>query len=330
MPQVVEREIFKHGPAMGREARESVEKHLRVIRALVGETPGISLPTDEEFATAVESRLRALEHLIVRAPFETDIALRALDRVDLKQPPAQTSQQFKDSAIWEHCLILAKDYSVHLVTADKAFYHQGAYSRGLEARLLEELARLGLSVHIYSALDQLLAELAENITSSFDVNAAADAVQASILDKLRSSVESSNWTLGERSDARIEAFVTEKYGVLSVNFEFKFELTAEVEPHQGRAAVTGQCLYRPSSHQVDEVRLGELRMAAQSPEGASEKVTVFGYMSGTIGGRAPDRHRVRAPLPGGNEFRATTFADSVTVDDSFHIVQTEVLDDRNL
>lgn len=208
MPEVIEREVFKHGATMGREARESIEKHLRTIRALVGQSPGIALPSDRQFQEAVRTRLSALEDRFHRIPFTTDVALRALDRVDLKKPPSHAGQQYKDCAIWETCLDLATKFDVHLATADKAFYDQTNFARGLEGRLRQELDTSGLTVTLHASLDSLVATLTENVAESLDASSATQAIFVAIGSQLRSSVEKDGWVLSDLLGSRLEAFVT--------------------------------------------------------------------------------------------------------------------------
>jgi ribosomal protein S10 len=304
MPEVIEREVFKHGVAMGREARAEIEKHLRTIRALIGQSPGVELPSDEQFESAVHERLVELEGLFHRVPFTVDIALRALDRVDLKYPPSHAGQQYKDSAIWEHCLDLAGEFEIHLVTADKAFYQQNSFQKGLEERLRDELSARGVVVEIHDTMGSLLAHLTGDVAESFDATAAADAIHASILGTLRSSVERDGWVLSDRQDAQFEAFVTERTGVLSVTFALRYSLTSDVLVVSGAyATVDGQCIYRPAMREVAEVKLSAIRTAIPSDGEFEERKHIFAFAESALGGPPPVPHIVRAPLPGGNEFR---------------------------
>jgi hypothetical protein len=304
MPEVIEREVFKHGVAMGRDARAGIEKHLRTIRALTGQSPGIELPSDKQFEAAVNERLVELEGLFHRLPFTLDIALRALDRVDLKHPPSHAVQQYKDSAIWEHCLDLAEEFEVRLVTADKAFYQQNSFQKGLEERLRDELVARGVVVEIHQAMEPLLAQFTGDVAESFDATAAADAIHAAILGTLRSSVERDGWVLSDRQEAQFKAFVTERTGILSVAFTLRYGLTSDLLAESGAyATVDGQCIYRPAIQEAAEVKLSTIRTVIPSDGGFEERKHMFALAETALGGPPPVTHTVRAPLPGGNEFR---------------------------
>jgi hypothetical protein len=292
---------------------------MRTIGALFGESPGVRLPTDHDFEAVVNGRLAELEHLFHRVPFTADVALRALDRVDLKRPPSAAGQQYKDSAIWEHCLDLAATYDVHLVTADKAFYQQSNYQRGLDERLGTELAERELRVSIYPSIEPLLAHVSENVSSSFDAAAAADAVQESTLQTVRGSVENDGWVLGDRQAARFDAFVTERTDTLFLKFELEYAIQSGVEPPlASRAVVEGQGMYRPASKSITDVRLSTIRKYLIENEAVIERKHVFAHVNAAIGGTPPVPYEVREPLPGGNEFRAIGLADGGAGTDSVH------------
>jgi hypothetical protein len=152
MPEVIEREVFKHGVVMGRGARAEIEKHLRTIRALIGQSPGVELPSDEQFESAVMNvlsnlRISSIEyHLPSTSPSARWIASTSSIH------PLTRGQQHEDSAIWEHCLDLAEEFEVHLVTADKAFYQQNSFQKAPEERLRDELSARGVIVEIHQSM----------------------------------------------------------------------------------------------------------------------------------------------------------------------------------
>lgn len=323
MPEVIEREVFKHGVAMGRLARESIEKNLRTIRALLGESPGVRLPTDQDFETVVNGRLAELEHLFHRVSFTAEIALRALDRVDLKQPPSAAGQQYKDSVIWEHCLDLAGTFDVHLITADKAFYQQGNYQRGLDERLRSELADRKLHVSIHANIEPLLIGVSANVSSSFDPSAAGDAIQDATIVTVRRSLESDGWVLGDRRSATFDAFVTERIDTLFLNFVIEYATRSGSDAAvTSRAVVEGQGMYRPAAAAVTDVRLSVIKKYIVDEFGVVERKHVFGHLNAALGGPPPIPYEVRAPLPGGSEFRAINVFDGASFDDSVSDIES--------
>jgi len=277
----------------------------------------MKLPSDEDFENVVFGRLSELEHLFLRVPFTADVALRALDRVDLKQPPSAAGQQYKDSAIWEHCLDLAADFEVHLVTADKAFYQQNNYQKGLDERLLAELSDRGLKVAIHASIEPLLIRVSESVSSSFDAALAADAVQRATLPTVRSSVESDDWVLGDRKSARFDAFVTERTNMLFLKFELQYAIGSGTNPKlTSTAVVEGQGMYQPAVREVTEVQLSTIRKYLITDSGTVERKHRFAHLNAVIGGLPPVPYEVREPLPGGSEFRSIETEDEGTGTDS--------------
>lgn len=309
LPEVVEREVVKHGIELGWEARERVHKSLADIRALVGSTPEVRLPTDQQLTSAVASRLEDLEAVLLRVPFTVDVALRALDRVDMRRPPAHTGQQYKDAVIWEVVLDLAQDYSIHLVSGDQAFFKDSNTRKGLEPRLAEECQDRGVEVHLHESLGACLDAITDNVAGTLDARAAVDAIAATLEPELRERLEREGAVLGQRGDSRLRAFVTEVPGRLSLAFELQFgmvrpeqaDLSGETQ-REGQVSVAGECLYRPESQRVQDVSLGSLATREFTEAGLSEpRHVVFGS------GRAGRRERVveytvLEPLPGGGDY----------------------------
>jgi hypothetical protein len=153
-------------------------------------------------------------------------------------------------------------------------------------------------------MESALAKLTNNVADSFDAGAAADAVHASILETLRSSVEREGWVLNDREDAQFRAFVTERTGVLSVTFTLRYGLISDAQADSGAyATVDGQCLYRPAMQEVTEVKLSTIGTFIPSDGGYQERRHVFAFIETAIGGPLSLPYTVRTPLPGGNEFR---------------------------
>jgi hypothetical protein len=288
------------------EARQDVEKGLRQIRALTGSAPDVALPTNEDFEKAAVDRLQDLEPLLHRIPFTPEMALRALDRVDAKLPPARASQQYKDCAIWEACLVLADEFDVHLVTEDKAFFENGQVQRSvLDPQLQAECQAHDVEVTIYSSLKDALVALAENAVNTFDPRPVVEALEEAARELAKDPAAKHALVLGERRTYRLKAFVTEKRDVLSVTFTLMFQaFTEAVEPAiEGSVTVEGQALYSADSGAVMDVRPDRIKVGVSDEEGAmAEHIWIYGVGALVAGGAPPMPHTLRAPLPGGGEF----------------------------
>lgn len=303
MPEVIEREILKHGVIMGREARAGVERHLRTIRALVGRSPAIALPDDAQFHSATFERIQELDHLLHRTSFTPDLALRSLDRVNLQKPPAQASQQFKDCVVWENCLDLAADFDVHLITQDRAFYEKSSFDV-LEKRLQAELAEKSVQLKVQPSIEAALPVLMDQSPAAFEPSAVVDTIDASISAQVRASVEGDGFILGQRQEGRLQAFVTETSGRLALTFALTFNLQSD-EDLLGSpwATAQGQCLYDMHASRTFDVKLDRVLVYDYSDDGTlSERKHAYVYGYSVLGPTPPVPHSVRARLPGGSEY----------------------------
>lgn len=313
-PEVVAREVAKHGVALGAEARDKIYGSLGEIRALTGSAPEVTLPTDDELTEAVEGRIQSLEKYLSRVPFSAGIALRALDRVNARQPPSHAGQQYKDSAIWEHVLELGQVYSqVHLITEDKAFFRGKNYD-GLENRLQGECESLGIQVTVHRSLASCLEAIVPD-EAAFDPEVIVDAVAEDVCGELQKTVEKAGYLLAGRQESRLEAFVTEDPNRLAVEFTLGYEVESS-EGVAGHASVKGQCLFELSDQTPADMTLS--RIEVEHPDGGHQHVFLRAA-SVSIGGPRRRHYQVREPLPGGGEFIvSSTPAPEVTTQDEDH------------
>jgi hypothetical protein len=305
LPEVVEREVLKHGEDSGKAARDNVQKGLRQIQALVGEVSAVTLPTDEEFRAAAESRLRELEDILHRVPFTREVALRSLDRVNAKRAPARTSQQYKDCAIWEACLELARTFDVHLVTADRAFFNGGALERAtLDPHLRSDCAAAGVSMTIHASLSDLLESLRDAAEAAFDPAPLVQSVEDKVRRLAQDPVAARGVALGSTLDYRIKAFVTGDHSVLAITFSFTFAANAASTDFDvdGSVAIEGQARFDSRADLVEDLKLERLVFLTRVDGVMSKHTTVHGWATAYIGEPPSVPYSVKGELPGGGEF----------------------------
>lgn len=122
LPEVVEGELKEQVVEEGLKAAEQLAKWSRIINTLTDSSFPPSLPTQIELEKIVDARIAELAPILVRVPFTLGHAKAALVMVNAKLPPnGSQNQQFKDSVIWQAVLTLSQEYTVHLITNDRAF-----------------------------------------------------------------------------------------------------------------------------------------------------------------------------------------------------------------
>ena len=232
MPEVIEREIMKHAVKVGKEFAAGIQNTLRQLAKLVCIEFAFSPPTASEIDVALRKRFSDLEPHFVRVPFTREHALAALDRVDSYQPPnGKDDQQFKDSAIWEAVMELARSHRVHLVTMDRGFYKDKKdVTKGLADNLREECAKAGYYVCLHGTIASCLSEMGEDAVS-LPPNELAKLIDDR-LDKslLASTAEERNyWLTGERIGQAITTFPTLEPQRDALTFELTYRLADRAE-----------------------------------------------------------------------------------------------------
>src|SRR4051794_7808254 len=108
LPEVVEFELKRQIAETGLEAADKVRGPLLTLRTLTDDQfLGTELPTRETLEKTVDERLEKLSRILIREAFTLEHAKAALEMVNVKAPPNQNNQQFKDSAIWRAVLSLS-------------------------------------------------------------------------------------------------------------------------------------------------------------------------------------------------------------------------------
>jgi len=217
LPEVVEQEVTIHTIREAQEAIEAIEKGFRNIASIVGFHKSYEVPKKEEIAEAIRKRFAELDAFIVRVPFVLEHAKSGLRRVSERIPPSSTKQQqFKDCAIWEAALSLAKNYNVHLISKDGDFY-QDPNRSVLNKRLSEECANLGVTITVYPELRLCIAKLSEAIPA-LDKSTIAGQVFKSVFDQIAEYAARHDIKPSELEHSDIKAFLTETPNKIAIEY----------------------------------------------------------------------------------------------------------------
>lgn len=161
LPEVIELEVRKHIVKAGKEAGKRVKDGLSTIRSIIGAWADVKIPSDGDFATAVDTRFHELSKFLVKVPFTESHARAALAMVIDEVPPnGQKNQQFKDSAIWQALLELSQESDVVFVTNDSGFFQGGdVKNKVLAENLAADCSTLGRRITIFDELGSCLEAL---------------------------------------------------------------------------------------------------------------------------------------------------------------------------
>jgi flagellar biosynthesis chaperone FliJ len=270
LPEVIEEEIKKQAYKRGTEAVLEIQKNYRIIEQLMGERDNYQLPSNDEFVARVDSRLIELEQFIHKTEFTLSHAKSALKRVLEKTPPNDRSQQFKDSAIWESLLELAKEADVYFVTADKAFFKNSEPSKGMASNLLEDCKNVSGTICLYYELSDYLGAIKKD-EPPFNKRIVIDKINQSIMVKLSKMAVEKGYILGDISKAEVQAFLTENHELIALEFEINYSVS-EVLIHESGVVteatliVKGNCGYKIANDDVSDIEFDNINMVSKEGE----------------------------------------------------------------
>jgi hypothetical protein len=158
-----------------------------------------------------------LDGILVRIPFTHEQARSALDRVIRKgAPSAENNEQFRDCCIWDAALSAASDRTVHLVTADSAFYESQNRSGGLACSLSEELRDAKKDIRIYPALKDFLTAMGGS-TLYIDEKTISAAIVESVKGRAYEiATDKEQFELGTPHKPKISGYATPKYSLVAI------------------------------------------------------------------------------------------------------------------
>lgn len=125
-------------------------------------------------------------------------AKSALKRVLEGTPPNDRSQQFKDSAIWESLLELAKEADVYFVTADKAFFKNSDPSKRMASDLLKDCKNVSGTICLFYELCDYLGAIKKD-EPPFNKGIVIEKINQSIMVTLSQMAVEKGYTLGDIS-----------------------------------------------------------------------------------------------------------------------------------
>jgi hypothetical protein len=305
MPEVIRDEIVKHAVKAGEEAVESVHTGFALLEKLVGSRPNLPLVTRHEIERVIESRFLELQSLLLDVPFTPEHAKSALSRVNSELPPnGPKNQHFKDSAIWEALLGLAKTHKVHFVTSDKGFFQNREPSKGLAANLLSEVDDKSLDIRVYHEKIEDCLNVLKSETPSLDKKALGNAIDKEIKARVIETVSKQSFRVNALLETKIDAFVTEKHLRLTLAFELAYSVSdatdSDVPRTNGKVTVRGECSFDLDSNQLTDIIISSEELAWFDQEQGQQRKAGIHHITGmariVLGGVGTSPYTFRKPL----------------------------------
>jgi hypothetical protein len=254
IPEVVRLELQRNLRRNLRQWRDEVKTGHGRLLAVFGRLKELVLPTDDDIEKKVGGVFDGLGVPVVNLPFTLQAARASLLRTIDKLPPSDKEQQFKDGVIWADCVGLLDQDDVYLVTADKAFFEDRIYERGLSSSLRKDLVGASHKLTLLPRIADLLSDLREEVKIGEDV--LSEQFLARSKDSIDGMLSANGFVLGRRTATGAKLFATEKAATLYVDFTLTYE--CDDIRNEGRSGVKLE-LAGDGLFDVDSGTFGDLR-----------------------------------------------------------------------
>jgi len=261
----------------------AIKENLVTIRVLMGRSPDVPLPTQEEIAKKAKERFEELAKLIYRVDPSFEQTKSSLKRVIAGLAPNRKKEQFRDSLLWEMAIELSRSHDVHFITQDSDFYED--YNTGeLATELKKEVAETGGTLSIYKNLETFMEKFAKYVPP-LDYHRIAVTLDDTIKQDLLEYGENKLFTLGKLQDHKIVAFLTEKKEFLALKFHLKYEITNaprldNIILPNAVLVVRGNCFFNIESGLISEIELDSIE--GEAPNGEMIPNLTTSYSRGNV------------------------------------------------
>jgi len=220
LPEVIKLETEHNLKNMMKDLMSEMVKNHRQLLTIFGRIKELVLPDENEIEERVRSIFSQVKVDIIELPFSFESAKNSFIKIIDKQPPSDTTEEFRDGVIWADCLSLLKSDDVYLVTNDKHFYNSRSHDKGLAKNLADEASTYENTIKIFSDISELIAEIKSDvkIDNRLLVNAFINNNRASITGTL----ERNGFELIGEPIVKSSLYVTEDPTKLYIEFEIQY------------------------------------------------------------------------------------------------------------
>ena len=296
IPEVVHLELMHNFAQRLIAMKAEIRRNHKDLLSVFGSLNEVSLPSDEEIETRVESLLTKRDIPHVFLPFSFPAAKSSLRRIIEKKSPSRGKQQFVDGVIWSHCLDLLEKADVCLVTADSAFYEPNA-NKTLVSDLAEEVSGFSHSLKLFRNLDNLLDEVRTDVT--LDKGIIRSRVFDDEADVIRDILTNTGYRIVGEPDIAIRAYITEV--ATQLNLSFEISQRCEDATMQGRESsaisINGDGFFDPSTNVVDRLRVFRIGLRYRDVDGElKNRGSVRAWAEAVSIGPKKLQHTIKVPI----------------------------------
>lgn len=298
IPEVIRLEVEQNLTSRLMKHIKDIQSDYRQLLTAFGTLREIVLPDEEQVRQKIPELFESMQVERIDVPFTLNSAKSSFLKTILRQAPSHQSQQFKDGVLWADCLTLAANDEVVLITADKAFYQDQSYSKGLSATLRDEEQGLPFRIRVLPAVADLLDSVKTPIAIDPDTLQAAFIEQHS--DSVLGTLQRQGFSLADRTAFSYDIFATEDPAVLFL--DFTIEIQCDDVRGDGRTdarlRLKGDGSYLPDSRLFKNLRNFGEHLIFKLPDGTQSEIrNAVIHVDGLVIGHKQVSSIVRYALP---------------------------------
>lgn len=274
LPEIVEQEVTSVLLNEFDRTVDGFEKSARWLRGFTSLQVSITAPSRSAAEAAFQQRWSQLAGILDRVPLALDHVRGAVGKILEKLPPCgPNNEQFRDACIWQCAVEMAQAQTVHLITADRAFYEGRSSANGLATNLLQEVQAIDGELLLHRSLDEFLTSSGTS-ARPVDEEVIKVAIIALIRPKAGDVAEIQNLQLGPHKRIDISGYATPTGSLLAVSFNVTFEAT-RISGRAGepdlKAGITmrGSLSWNPVSRQAFDLEPSGWSVHVDEPQGGS-------------------------------------------------------------
>jgi hypothetical protein len=294
VPEVIKLETERHLRNELTDYIADIQKKYRQLLAVFGKLKELILPDDKAIEEKITSIFGASRLDIIEVPLCLESAKSSFMKTIDKVPPSDKDQQFKDGIIWAECLNLLKEDNVYLISADKAFYQERNYEKGLSATLASEAAGYAYKIQLYHTVSELIREIRTEI--ALDEGKLVQDFFMANQESINGLLSRNGFSLNGEAALRVEKYATEDPNRLYVEFEITYrceDITSDSRS-AAKLILKGDCGYLVTENKFLTIRNYGEELTFRTQDGEDKNIrNIVIFADSLVIGHKTVEHSVR-------------------------------------
>ena len=293
LPEIVKEEVERNLRNDLLTSISGIERSYRELLSVFRRLKEIVLPNEDEIERVISEIFDHHGLDIVPVPFTIESARESLQKINDKVAPSANNQQFKDGVIWANCMELLDVDDVMLVTADKAFYKNRDYSKGLADNLIREASTKRGKISLYSSISYVLEEIKSDI--QIDTKELVGALMERAGKSVDNMLKNNEFVIDGEPEVNLRMYATEDSATIYLEFDVEFPCSSLVDGdiHSGKLRVNGEGFYDVDRNEFHNVRGKDKKLTYTDSDGEKKSIDYYLAVGSAVLGHRTIYHEVR-------------------------------------